>query len=79
MAGYINFRQIDHHDVPRIAALLGAFFKEQQSMAYPYGKLARRWAITHREDVEMWSALILAEWLRTAYTATGQLSPEGFI
>ena len=78
LAGYMNVRQIASHEAPRIAALLRAFFKGQQSIAQPRAKLTHRWSISPREDVEMWSALTLTEWLRTAYTTTGHLLPEGF-
>jgi hypothetical protein len=77
-AGYMKVRQIASNESPRIAALLKAFFKEQAYMARPRDSLARRWSISPREDVEMWSALTLTEWLRVAYTTTGHLPPEDF-
>jgi len=59
-------------------AVLRDFFKGQQSMACPRAKLTRRRSISPREDVEMWYALNLTEWLRTTYTKTGHLLPKGF-
>jgi hypothetical protein len=77
-AGYRNVRQIATYEAPRIAALLRAFFKGQAAMSHPRGQLARRWSISPREDVEVWSALTLTDWLRAAFTAAGHLPPEGF-
>jgi hypothetical protein len=78
-AGYKNVRQIATYEPPRIAALLRAFFEGQAEMAWHTGrKPARRWSISPREDLEMWSALILTEWLQAAYTTTGHTPPEGF-
>ncbi len=74
----MNVRQIAITEAPRIAALLRAFFDGQASMARPRGKLARRWFISHREDLEVWSALILTDWLHAAYAAAGHSPPEGF-
>ena len=47
-------------------------------MARPRGKLARRWSITPREDLEVWSALTLTDWHQAAYAAAGHSPPEGF-
>ena len=78
-AGYKNIRQIATHEAPRIAALLRAFFEGQASMAHQRGRaLARRWSISPREDLEVWSALTLTDWLQTAFAATGHSPPEGF-
>ncbi len=41
-AGYKNIRQIATHEVPRIAALLRAFFKGQRSLKPARKKLTRR-------------------------------------
>ncbi len=76
---YKNVRQIATYEPPRIAALVREFFKGQAEMERHIGtKLARRWSLTAREDVEVWSALTLTDWLRAAFTAAGQLPLEGF-
>ncbi len=78
MAGYKSVRQIASHEVPRIVALLGAFFKGQQLMAELRGNLTRRWSISLRKDKETWSALTLSKWLRIAYTSRASLPSKGF-
>ncbi len=77
-AGYKNIRQIASNEAPRIAALPRAFFEGQASMAHPRGRLARRWSITPRDDLEVCSALTLTDWLQTAYATAGNSPPEGF-
>ncbi len=66
-AGYMSVRQIASNEAPRIATLLRAFFEGQASMAHPRGRLVRMWSITPRDDVEVWSALTLTDWLQAAY------------
>ena len=72
--GHMNSRQVPCSEVPRVAALLAAFFTRQGTM----GQRKRRWSLSPAEDSELWSADTLSEWLVAAYTAAKRLPPEGF-
>jgi hypothetical protein len=76
--GQRNVRQIPSRKMPRVAALLRAFFAGQSSMKGLHGQRLRRWALSPQEDKERWSAETLSGWLRDAYTAVQCLPPEGF-
>ena len=73
--GRRNTRQIACRAVPRVAAVLTAFFAGVASMAH---RRTRRWALSASEDSSPWSAATLSAWLQAAYTAAGCQPPAGF-
>ena len=77
-AGLMNVRQIPCSQAPRIAALLGSFFKGQKSMKKRKGPPLRRWALSPAEDLELWSADTVSGWLLEACKAVDCHPPEGF-
>ncbi len=66
-AGRRNVRQIPCNVVPRIAALMRAFFVGQHSMEGRHGKRLRRWSLGPSKDKALWSADTLSSWLLDAY------------
>jgi len=72
--GQYHSRQIACRAVPRIAAVLRAFFARQESS----GSRVRRWALSPEEDLERWTADTSTVWLHMAYGAAGHQPPDGF-
>ncbi len=75
-AGRRNVRQIPCIVVPRIAALLRAFFAGQHCMEGLQGKCLRRWAIGPSEDKVLWSADTLSVGSWTLAKLSGATPPK---
>jgi hypothetical protein len=76
--GRRSVRQIPCSVVPRIAALLRAFFAGQHSMEGRHGKRRRRWSLGPSEDKALWSADTLSGWHLDACKAVTCPTPRRF-